>query len=108
MRFLPLLVLVLCLSACASTPLVGSLSPQAAERAAHRDIAAGHPHIYIAGTRGSSEVGVEAQDYALVARLPRDHSLPIGCTSAGASEAVGFARAYNREIVRYLRSRPNA
>ena len=108
MRFLPFFVLALCLSACASDPLTGSLSPQAAERAARQDIAAGRPRIYIAGTRASTEVGVEADDRALVARLPRDSSLPVGCTSPSAADAVGFARAYNREIIHYLRSHPTA
>ena len=92
---------------CASTPLVGSLSPQAGERAAHRDIQSGHMRIFVAGTQFSSEVGVAPQDRPLVQKLPRDRSLPIGCTVPHASEAIGYARAYNRQIILYLRGHAN-
>ena len=59
--------------------------------------------IFLAGTQFSSEVGVEPQDRTLVRHLPRDHSLPIGCTGPHASEAIAYAHAYNRQIIRYLR-----
>ena len=93
---------------CASAPLIGSLSPQAARRAARRDIVGDRMRIYMAGTIASSEVGIEPADHELVARLPHDHGLPQGCTTPDAPEAVNFARAYNLEIVRYLRTHPTA
>ena len=92
---------------CASTPFFGSLSPQAARRAADRDIQTGHLRVFVAGTRASTEVGIDnPEDLPLVRNLPRDRSLPIGCTAPHASEAIDYARAYNWQIVRYLRLHP--
>ena len=102
-----LLSIALLTVSCVSAPFIGSLSPQAGERAAHRDIASGRMKIYRAGTRASSEVGVEPADRAFVAQLPRDSTLPIGCTVPHASEAVDFARAYNRQIVIHFRTHPS-
>jgi hypothetical protein len=106
MRFFVLLAGCINLIACSAIPLVGSLSPQAAERVARRDIASGHMKLYRAGTIASSEVGVEPQDRALVNKLPRDDSLSRGCTDPDASAHIAYARAYNREIIRYLRGHP--
>jgi hypothetical protein len=90
---------------CSSIPIVGSLSPQAAEREAKRDIQSGHMKIYLAGTYASTEVGVESRsDRRLIANLPRDQSLSGGCTDPDASAHIAYARAYNRKIVGYLRS----
>jgi hypothetical protein len=105
MKFLLLLTAAV-LASCASIPLIGDLSPLAGERAAHRDIAAGHLKIFIAGTEAAMEVGVGPADRKLVDELPRDRSLPIGCVTPNASESVEYARAYNLQIVRYLRSHP--
>jgi hypothetical protein len=91
---------------CSSFPVVGSLSPQAAQREAHRDIQSGHMKLYLAGTIGVHTVGVEAADLALVKKLPRLDTLPSGCTNPQAGAGIDYARAYNREIVRYLRSHP--
>ena len=59
--------------------------------------------VYIAGTRASFEVGVEERDRPLVRGLPRDETLPVGCTADGSAEAQEYATAYNRAIVRHLR-----
>lgn len=84
-------------------PVVGNLSPQAAEREARRDIESGQIKLYRAGTIASTEVGVEPQDRALVSKLPRDDTMSGGCTDPDASAHIAYARAYNRVIVRYLR-----
>ena len=96
-------VVAMMLASCAYAPFFGELSPQAALREAERDIASGEMKLYRAGTRASYEVGVEAADRPLVARLPRDDRLSLGCTDSQASAHIAYARAYNREIVRYLR-----
>jgi hypothetical protein len=102
-----LIFLVACLlCACSSMPIVGSLSPQAAQREAHRDIASGHMKIYLAGTIASHEVGVAPEDRVLIKRLPRDNRLSGGCTDPDASAHIAYATAYNREIVRYMREHP--
>ena len=102
---LPLLLAVVTtlVPSCASTPVFGSLSPQAAAREAWNDIASGRMKLYRAGTEASYEVGVEPEDQELVRKLPRNDSLPSGCTNPNASAAVEYARAYNVRIVRYLR-----
>lgn len=87
-------------------PIVGSRSPQAAQREAHRDIASGHMKIYTAGTIARHEIAIAPEDKAIVRKLPRDDSLPAGCTVPEAGPAIDYARAYNREIVRYLRRHP--
>jgi hypothetical protein len=94
------------LSGCSSIPLIGSLSPQAAEREAHRDIASDHMKLYRAGTIASTEVGIKPQDRALVSKLPRDDRLSSGCTDPDASAHIAYARAYNKAIIRYLREHP--
>src|SRR5437588_166059 len=95
------ILLLTALTACASAP--HDFSPQAGRVAAQRDIASGHMRIYIAGTEAAGPVGVDPADRALVSSLPIDRSLPIGCTVPHASEAIDFARSYNRKIVRHLR-----
>ncbi len=90
-------------TSCASTPVFGSLSPEAAAREAWNDIASDRMKIYLAGTRATSEVGVEPEDRELVRKVPRNRSLPSGCDDPNASAAVEYARAYNIRIVRYLR-----
>jgi hypothetical protein len=102
-----LVSLVACLiCACSSLPIIGKLSPQAAQREAHRDIASGHMKIYTAGTIARSEVGIAPEDKGIIRKLPRDDSLPAGCTVPEAGPAIDYARAYNREIVRYVRTHP--
>ena len=106
---LPTLLASTCLllCSCASVPFVGTLSPQAAEREARDDITRGHMKLYRAGTQACFEVGVEEADRLLVAQLPRDDRVCGGCTDPHASEHIAYARAYNREIVRYIRGHPN-
>lgn len=104
LRIKPALLLAAALAvSCASAPIIGSLSPQAAAREAWRDIASGKMKLYRAGTEASYEVGVQPEDQDLVRRLPRDNSLPQGCTNPNAGSAIEYARAYNVRIVRYLR-----
>src|SRR6202035_5200635 len=105
-RFVLLLVCIT-VCACSRIPFVGRLSPQAAEREAHRDIASGHIKLYLAGTIGVYPVGVDSADFPLVKNLPRLDTLPSGCTNPQAGAGIDYARAYNREIVRYLRSHPH-
>ena len=59
--------------------------------------------IYVAGTEGAYEPGVKKHDLTLLSKLPRDRSLPMGCTVPRASEAIDYAETYNREIIRWLR-----
>lgn len=90
------------LCSCAVTPVPGSLSPQSGRRDAQRDFAAGHPKIFLAGGRAAFEAGITDRDKALVAKLPRDGSLS-GCTNPNGEYAVGYATAYNREVIALLR-----
>jgi hypothetical protein len=107
MRFVLLTAFASLICSCASTPLIGSLSPQAAQREAHRDIQSGRMKIYLAGTIGTYEVGVDERDRALVAKLPRAKTLPVGCNHPEASAGIDYARAYNKEIIHYLRGQPS-
>jgi hypothetical protein len=96
----PIAAAILC--SCVSTPLVGSLSPQAARREAERDFTAGTPKIYIAGGFAVFEPGIPDNDKAFVAKLPRDGSL-AGCTNPKVQYSVGYATAYNKEIISLIR-----
>jgi hypothetical protein len=96
-------VAILLLSAVAACAGPRDFSAVAGRTAAKQDIMSGHMRVYIAGTEAASEVGVESRYRALLESLPRDRSLPIGCTVSHAGEAVEFARAYNLEIIHYLR-----
>ena len=100
LRLLPLLML----GAMSLFAATADLSPDAARAEARRHISAGHIKIYVAGTEYGYEPGVEKHDRTLVSKLPRDRSLPMGCTVPRASEAIDYAGAYNREIIRSLRS----
>ena len=94
---------ILLLSAVTACAAPRNFSAEAGRASAKQDIASGHMRVYIAGTEAAGEVGVESRDRSLLANLPRDRSLPIGCTVPHASEAVEFARAYNLEIIHHLR-----
>jgi hypothetical protein len=59
--------------------------------------------IYIAGTEGACEPGVKKQDLALLSTLPRDRSLPMGCTNPLSGSAIEYATIYNRAMVEHLR-----
>jgi len=72
-------------------------------RDAKRDITSGHMRIYFAGTEAASEQGLKERDVALVRRVPRDYSLPMGCTDPRALLAIDYATAYNRAIIEHLR-----
>jgi hypothetical protein len=98
------LLLLLMLSAMSLSAAGTDLSPDAAKAEAQRDISAGLMKIYVAGTEGVYEPGIKKQDLALLSKLPRDRSLPMGCTVARAPEAIAYAEAYNRAIIRWLRS----
>ena len=94
---------LLCL--CCVTSLASSrdLSAAAATRDAKRDISSGCMKIYFAGTEAASEQGLERRDVALVRRLPRDYTLPMGCTDPHAVAAIKYASVYNRAIIEHLR-----
>lgn len=79
------------------------LSRSAAVRDAKRDIASGHVRIYFAGTEAASERGLESRDVALVRKVPRDYSLPMGCTDPQALAAIDYATVYNRAIIEHFR-----
>lgn len=80
----------------------GSLSIHAARNEARRDLQAGHPKIYVAGTIGGYEPGVPPTARSLVARLPRSSKLPMGCTNPYAKEGIAYAKAYNEVIVSHI------
>jgi hypothetical protein len=100
---MPRHLVILLLSALTAGAAPRDFSAEAGRAVAKQDIAAGHMRVYIAGTEAAGEVGVESRDRALLANLPRDRSLPIGCTVPHAGEAVEFARAYNLQIIHHLR-----
>src|SRR5260370_41343353 len=95
----------LLMSCGASTPIVGSLSPKAARREAHRDIQSGHMKLYLAGTIGVWPVGAEDADPALVKKLPLVDTLPSGCTNPQAGAAIDYARSEERRVGKECRSR---
>jgi hypothetical protein len=102
LRFVALL---LCLGMAVTSASARDLSAAAATREAQRDISAGRMKIYLAGTETPLESGVEPRDRTLVAQLPRDRSLPMGCTEPRAGAAIDYATVYNRCIIRHLRSK---
>lgn len=99
---------VLLLGACRSSPEVSAtprrLTPAAARQLAHRDFDAGQPKIYCAGGIAVFEPGITESQKPLVAALPRDSSL-AGCTNPKVGYSIGFATAYNQEIVSLLQRR---
>ena len=86
----------------ASEPPV-DLSVAAAERDAQRDIATRHLQIYIAGEK-HSPVGIPVSDLPLVHDLPVNGSISLGIIDSRLREHVAYAEAYNRVILRYVRS----
>jgi hypothetical protein len=94
---------MLMICSCSTTPIIGSLSPQAGKRQAERDFAAGKPQIYLAGGFGSYEPGISPDQESLVAKLPRNPSM-TGCTNPKAQDGDGYAKAYNQEIIVLLQS----
>ena len=107
--YIPLLVglMMLMMGACSSLPRITDtptqFTPEAAKRRAQRDFVAGRPKIYSAGGYAIFEPGLTDNQRALVADLPRDGSL-AGCTNPKVGYSIGFATAYNQEIVSLLRS----
>ena len=98
------LLLLLMISAVSLLAASADLSQDAAKAEAQRDIRAGQMKIYIAGTEGAYEPRRhEARPCIALAAL-RDRSLPMGCTVPRAPEAIVYAEAYNRAIIRWLRS----
>ena len=95
-------------AACSSVPPAAALTLEAARSEARRDIASGHMKIYFAGTIASGPVGADSSSArALTSKLPEDYRLSKGCVGPNAQVYIAYARTYNREIVRYLRSHPN-
>lgn len=94
---------LLCLGGVSSLAAPRDLSPSAAIRDAQRDISARQLKIYLAGTEGAYEPAVRKRDLALVSMLPRDRSLPMGCTNPLSGSAIEYATVYNRVIVEHLR-----
>ena len=80
-----------------------NLSPGAGARQAQLDFAAGKPKVYEAGGYAVFEPGIKDDQRALVAKLPRDGSL-AGCTNPKVQYSMGFATAYNQQIVSLLQS----
>ena len=79
-----------------------SLTVNDAEQEALKDIRANRPKLYLAGARGTYEVGVPEIARVRLANLPRSRTLPSGCTDPLARESIAYARAYNEVIVRCL------
>jgi len=94
---------MLMVCSCSTTPIFGSLSPQAGKRQAERDFAAGKPQIYRVGGFASFEPGITPEQETLVTKLPHNTSM-TGCTNPKAQDGVGYAKAYNQEIVVLLQS----
>ncbi len=90
------------LCSCSSTPIVGDLSPQSGSRQAQRDYTSGHPKIYEAGGYAVYEPGIPDDERTIVATLPRNGSL-AGCTNPKVRYSVGYASAYNREILSLIK-----
>ena len=90
---------------CRSLPIGTSdspgLTPEAAMRQAQLDFAAGKPKIYEAGGYAVFEPGIKDGQKALVATLSRDGSL-AGCTNPKVKYSIGYATAYNQQIVSLL------
>jgi hypothetical protein len=107
MRILALIVGLMFVS-CSSVPKAkggsSSLSPADGVRQAQLDFAAGKPKIYEAGGYAVFEPGIKDGQKALVAKLPRDGSL-AGCTNPKVQYSIGFATAYNQQIVSLLLSK---
>lgn len=101
--FIAFIAAMLALCSCSSTPFIGSLSPQAGKRQAQRDFSAGKPKIYEAGGFATYEPGIEENQKALVAKLPRDSSL-AGDANNKALHSDGYATAYNKEIIFLMKS----
>lgn len=102
------LLLATFLSACAAppaTPPARDFSKKAALAEAAADIKSGHLKIYMAGGIVYTAPGLKQGDDALVAKLPRDNSLPAGCTAPHAPEAFEYATVYNEAIAAYLREK---
>lgn len=100
------LLLAALLPACAGTPgpaPTRDFSKKAALTEAAADIKSGHLKIYMAGGIALTAPGLKQGDDALVAKLPRDTTLPSGCTAPHAPEAFEYATVYNEAIVAYLR-----
>ena len=96
-------VAVICLGSLTSVASPRHLSRRAAVRDAKRDIASGHMKIFFAGTEFASERGMERRDIPFLRRVPRDYSLPMGCTDPQAEAAIEYATVYNRAIIEHLR-----
>lgn len=99
-----LVIFVSCSSDSNRPRVSSSLSPEAGSRQARLDFAAGKPKIYEAGGYAVLEPGMKDEQRALVARLPRDGSL-AGCTNPKVQYSMGFATAYNQQMVSLLQSR---
>ncbi|MEQ1752013.1 MAG: hypothetical protein ABL974_21510 [Prosthecobacter sp.] len=101
-----LLMFVSCSSVFNGTSRPSSLSPEAGKRQAQRDFAAGKPKVYEAGGYAVFVPGITDDQKALVAKLPRDVSL-AGCTNPKVQYSMGFATAYNQQIVSLLLLSPH-
>ncbi|CAN5704120.1 hypothetical protein BH09VER1_BH09VER1_43440 [soil metagenome] len=86
-------------------PPARDFSKKAALAEAASDMKSGHLKIYLAGGIALTAPGLKQGDDALVAKLPRDTSLPSGCTAPHAPEAFEYATIYNEAIVAYLRGK---
>ncbi len=99
------------LFALACGPSLPSRNPVAlrreAVRQADRDLAAGKPKLFEAGTVAVGVVGLKPND-PLIRRLPHSR-LPNGCTNKDAPLWTEYAGAYNRRVAESvnMRVRPN-
>jgi hypothetical protein len=94
---------MLLICSCSTTPIIGSLSPQAGKKQAERDFAAGKPQICRVGGFTSFEPGISPDQESLVSKLPRNTSM-TGCDNPSAQDGVGYAKSYNQEIIVLLQS----
>jgi hypothetical protein len=96
------ITLALLVCSCASSRFTHEdWSEEAARREAQADIATGGIKIYYGGTIAAGPLGVLPEQAALIRDLPKKW-FPTGCNVRYASEGIGYGRAYNAEILRFL------
>ena len=79
--------------------------PGRAIEEADRDVAAGHPKIYLCGTIAAFAPGVETADLALIESLQKAEA-GVGCVILDAplrSAQFAYARSYNARVVQHLK-----
>lgn len=108
LRLIAIVAMAFILASCAKTNCPSVLSKGTpdqirieAMQLAKADFAAGKPRICIAGSIGTSPVGIPADKLKVIKNIP-EWKLPCGCTDPLAKPAITFAEAYNTTILSKL------